>query len=188
MKPLLVMLLLATSIQAQSLADAARQERERQAKHKSTVIIRETGAPPAAASPASADGKPNEPDAKPAEARKAVVPPEPDAAALWNAKADELRKKIADLQDQETALQLQQVNQQNQIYAPVVDPVLKDQAQASLSQTIQQLAKTHDDLDMTRKELDAMLAEGPPKKVQVEPTPAQPRPEAQPQAAPQPQP
>jgi hypothetical protein len=177
MKPLLVMLLVAISVQAQSVADAARQERERQAKVKSTVIIKEEGPP------VPADGKPNE-------LPRLNLPAEPDPVGLWNARADELRNKIKDLQDQETALQLQQTNQQNQVYAPVVDPVLKDQAQADLTQTIQQLAKVREDLDLDKKELDAMLAEGPPKRGQLEPGQAQPPqpPEPQPPPEPKPQP
>lgn len=177
MKPLLMMLLLATSVQAQSLADVARQERERQAQVKSTVVIKEAGPP------VPADGKPND-------VPKANLPAEPDAAALWNARTDELRNRIKDLQEQETALQLQQTNLRDQVYAPVVDPVAKDQAQADLTQNIQQLAKVREDLDLTKKDLDTMLAEGPPKKIQAER--AQGQPQAQPQsqvsAQPQPQP
>src|SRR5262245_63107865 len=39
MKPLLVMLLLAASVQAQSLVDAARKEKERQSKLQSTRVL-----------------------------------------------------------------------------------------------------------------------------------------------------
>src|SRR5437764_515430 len=51
MKTLLVMLLLTVTVQAQSIADAARKERERQAQLHSTIVIKETGTPPAATEP-----------------------------------------------------------------------------------------------------------------------------------------
>jgi hypothetical protein len=156
MKPLLVMLLLAISVQAQSLADLARQERERQANAHSTVVVKETGPEPAAP---TGDDKSKEP----------LKPPAVDPAELWNAKADLLRTKIKELQDQNTALELQQTEQQNLVYAPVVDPAVKDEAQASLNLTMQQLAKAREDLDTSKKELDAMMAEGPPKKQPVQP-------------------
>lgn len=165
------MLLVAASVQAQSLADAARQERERQGKVKSAVIIKEQG------SPVPAESSPNE-------LPKVDLPPEPDAAVLWNAKMDQLRNKIKDLQEQETALQLQRANLQNQVYAPVIDPVAKDQAQADLTENIQQMAKVREDLELTKKELDTMLVAGPPPKaIQVEPAQQPPQ-----QVPPQPQP
>jgi hypothetical protein len=156
MKPLLVMLLLATSVQAQTLADAARQERERQAKAHSTIVIKEKGPESA---PATGDDK----------SKETPKPPAVDPAELWNAKADLLRTKIKELQDQEVALQLKQTEQQNLVYAPVIDPALKDQAQSDLNQTIQDLAKVREDLGTSKRELDAMLAEGPPKKLPVQP-------------------
>jgi len=156
MKPLLVMLLLATSLQAQTVVDAARKERDRQAKVHSTIVIIEKG--PESAPPASDD-----------KSKEAPKLPEVDATALWNAKADLLRTKIKELQDQETALQLKQTEQQNLVYAPVVDPAVKDQAQTDLTQTIQDLAKVRDDLATSKSELDTMNAEGPPKKSPAQP-------------------
>jgi DNA repair exonuclease SbcCD ATPase subunit len=155
MKPLLVMLLLATSVQAQSIADAARQERERQAKVKSTMVFKETGPPPA----------PVEEKVVP----KANTPSTPDPLALWNARVDELRAKIKDLQEQEIALQLQQTQLQNQVSAPIIDPAAKEQAQNDVAQNMQQLAKVREDLDTSRKELDALQALGPPKKPEQAP-------------------
>ena len=43
------------------------------------------------------------------------------------------------------ALSLQQTDVQNQVYAPVVDPVVK--AQAALAQNQEKLAKVREDLD-----------------------------------------
>jgi hypothetical protein len=165
MKPLLVMLLLAASVQAQSLADAARQERERQAKLHATIVIKEIREAPPAPTNVDQPKQPNRPSAV-------------DPIELWNAKADQLRAKIKSLQDQETALQLQRIEKQSLVYAPVVDPAAKDAAQAELTQTIQDLAKVNEDLDLTKTELDAMMAAGPPKKqpsAQLAPSP-QPRP------------
>ena len=96
--------------------------------------------------------------------KEAQKPESSDPVALWNAKADLLRTKVKELQDQEVALQLQQTQQQNLVYAPVVDPAVKDQAQSDLNQTIQQLATVREDLASSKKELDGMMAEGPPKK------------------------
>jgi hypothetical protein len=155
MKPLLVMLLLASSLQAQTLVDAARKERDRQAKVHSKIIIIEKG--PESAPPAADD-----------KSKETPKLPEVDETALWNAKVDLLRTKIKDLQDQETALQLKQTEQQNLVYAPVVDPALKDQAQTDLTQTIQDLARVREDLAANKRELDTMNAEGPPKKPPVQ--------------------
>lgn len=155
MKPLLVMLLLATSLQAQTLVDAARKERDRQAKVHSKIVIIEKG--PESAPPAADD-----------KLKETPKLPEVDETALWNAKADLLRTKIKELQDQETALQLKQTEQQNLVYAPVVDPAIKDQAQTDLTQTIQDLAKVREDLATSKRELDTMNAEGPPKKQPVQ--------------------
>ena len=155
MKPLLVMLVLATSVQAQSLADTARRERERQTKVHSTLVINEKG--PESAPTAGVD--------KSKEAPKTPV----DSAELRNAKADLLRTKIKELQDLEVALQLKQTEQQNLVYASVVDPAAKDEAQAGLTQTIQDLAKVREDLATSKKELDDIVAEGSPKKLPVQP-------------------
>jgi len=150
MKPLLVMLLLATSVQAQSIADAARQERERQVKLRSSVVFKETGPEP---SPVEAKEVP-----------KVSKPSTLDPVELWNAKVDELRVKIKDLEEQEVALQLQQTQLQNQVSAPIIDPLTKEQGQKDVAQNIQQLAKVREDLGSSRKEFDALQAAGPPKK------------------------
>jgi hypothetical protein len=156
MKPLLTILLIAVSVQAQSIADAARKERERQANLSPKVIVNQAETTTAAA-PTSDPGKPKEPET--------VKPiPAPDPVAAWNARIEKLRAEIHDLQDQEVALQLQQTQLQNQVYAPVIDPAIKDQAQVELNNILQQLAKVREDLDADKKELDMMQLEGPPKK------------------------
>jgi len=156
MKPLLAILLIAVSVQAQSLADAARKERERQAKLHPAVIVNQAETTTVAAPPSDS--------AKPKEPEKVKLAPDPDPAEVWNARIQKLRADIRDLQDQEVALQLQQTQLQNQVYAPVVDPAIKDQAQGELNNTLQQLAKVREDLDADKKELDMLQLEGPPKK------------------------
>jgi len=146
------MLLVAISVQAQTIADAARQERARQARLKSTITIKEVGTAPPSQADKAPDGK------------KLEKPPAPDPVEVWNGKMDQLRAQIKDLQDQQTALQLQKTQLQNQVYAPVVDPAAKDQAQAQLNDTLQQLSKVDADLDSAKRDLDAMQLEGPPKK------------------------
>jgi len=157
MKPLLTILLIAVSVQAQSLADAARKERERQATLRPAITVKQAETPTSATAPPAETAKPKEPE-------KVKPAPAADPVEVWNAKVEQLRAKIRDLQDQETALQLQQTQLQNQVYAPVVDPAVKDQAQAELNNTLQQLAKVREDMDGSKKDLDAMQAQGPPKK------------------------
>src|SRR5262245_41329635 len=95
MKSLLVMLLMTASGQDQSIADAARKERERQSALKPTVVI-------------SASGNSSSAPVPPKEVPKLQAPSSGDALKLWNEKADQLRAKIQMLQDQEMALQLEQ--------------------------------------------------------------------------------
>jgi chaperonin cofactor prefoldin len=148
MKPLVAILLLSISIQAQSLADEARKERERRAHLKSSLIITATG-----------QAGPSAGAAVPVEEPK---PPAPDPVKDWNEKADQLRTKIKGLQDQETALQLKENDLKQQVYAIVTDPTTQDQAQAQLGEVRQQLATVGTDLDTARKTLDQLQLEGPP--------------------------
>src|SRR5262249_40826768 len=56
MRALIVILLVAASVHAQSLADIARKERERRANLKPAAVIKAEGAPTPAAAPASPAG------------------------------------------------------------------------------------------------------------------------------------
>src|SRR5688572_28898251 len=194
MKPIIVMLLLAISVQAQTLADIARQERERRAKLKPTRVITGEGVRPTA--PAVEGSKPGE--ARPAEAKPAVAnegdkaanpaatdkpatateksqaapaqpapappaPAKPDPAAAYNAELEKLRSRIRELQDQETTLQLQINQLTNQIFAPITDQASKDQAQARLGEVQQRLTSTRAELDQSRRTLDSLQLQGPPK-------------------------
>jgi hypothetical protein len=183
MKPLIVILLMAISVQAQTLADIARQERARRAQINSTnrvvtsvVSIPEPAAQPAPAETKPAEGKPAEGkptagkpgEAKPAEpaanaAKPATpAPPAVDPVKEWNARADQVRRRVQELQDQETALQLQLNQITNQVFAPVIDQATKDQAQARLGEIQNQLTATRAELDQTKRTLDSMVQQGPP--------------------------
>ena len=148
---LLVTLLAAASVQAQSLADFARQERERQAHTKPAQVIIGTGSGAAPASQASTP--------KADEQKKATV----DPVKEYNDRVDKLRDKVRTLQDQETAIQLQINELNNQVYAPVVDSAAKDQALADAGAAQMKLAETRKDLADARKELGDLQAQGPPK-------------------------
>ena len=157
MRAFVVILLLATSVHAQSLADAARRERERREHLKSAVVIK-------------ADGSPSEANAKPAAgAAAAEKPKEPakapavDPVKEYNDQLQKLRAKISSLQDQETATQLQINDLNNQIYAPVVDQATKDQAMAVLGEARGNLAAIRLELDQTRKNVEELQLQGPPK-------------------------
>ncbi len=177
MKPLAVILLLAISLQAQSVADAARKEQERRASLRPVRVITSANAGKTEESkpkaPAAEEGK--SPGAKPEEAKPALTaaskelskPPAPrpvDPVQIWNDELNKLRAKIVNLQDQETALQLRQNELTNQVYALVIDQATKDQALAQLGQVLQQSATAHTDLEEARKTLDAMVLQGPAKK------------------------
>src|SRR5262245_26122028 len=62
MRAFLVILLVAASLHAQTLADAARRERARRAQLKPAEVIKAEGVPPAPAAPKAEEGKkPEEP-------------------------------------------------------------------------------------------------------------------------------
>jgi hypothetical protein len=172
MKPLLVMLLIAASVHAQSIADIARKERERQAKLRPTRVVTSTevikpeaakpGTPAAdQTKPADAKAAPSEP-AK--EAAKPAAPAAVDPVQVWNSQMDQIRARIRMLQDQETSLQLQQNQATNEVYAPVTDPATQQAAVAKLGQIQQQLADVRKSLDEAKKAFDVLQLQGPPKK------------------------
>ena len=168
------MLLVAVSVQAQSLSDAARKERERQARLRPTRVIISTGSieqpKPATTGEQvkTGDDKTGETKEIAAEPSKQLpkpqTPPPVDPVQVWNNQLNQLRTKIRALQDQEMALVLQQNQTTNQVYAPVTDPVTQERSLAQLGQIQQQLAAVRKDLDDTKKMLDAMQLQGPPKK------------------------
>ena len=176
MKVLLVTLLIASSVHAQSIADVARKERERQTKLRPTRVFSsiqptKTEEPKPAIDAANAAEKTNPPDAQAVaapesskEPLKPLAPPAFDPVQVWNNQLNQLRAKIRALQDQELALLLQENQVTNQVYATVTDPVTQEHALLQLGQVQQQLANVRKDLDEARKTLDLMLLQGPPKK------------------------
>jgi hypothetical protein len=178
MKPLLVMLLIAASVHAQSMADIARKERERQAKLRparvvtSTEVVKPTEVikPEAAKAETLSPDQTKSADAKAAsseptkEAVKSPAPAAVDPAQVWNSQMDQIRSRIRALQDQEVSLQLQKNQATNEVYAPVTDPATQQAALAKLGQIQQQLADVRKGLDEARKAFDALQLQGPPKK------------------------
>ena len=172
MKSLMVMLLIAASVHAQSMADIARKERERQAKLRPARVVTSTEV----TKPEAAKlGTPAADQTKPADAKAASSEPTKEAAKspasaavdpvqVWNNQLDQIRTRIQALQDQETSLRLQQNQATNEVYAPVTDPATQQAALAKLGQVQQQLADVRKNLDEARKALDALQLQGPPKK------------------------
>lgn len=143
------MLLIAASVHAQSIADIARKERERQAKLRPTRVVTATTEviKPEAAKPGTPAADQTKPaDAKAAssepakEAAKPQTPPAADPVQAYNNQMNEIRKRIRALEDQQTSLQLQQNQATNEVYAPVTDPATQQAAVAKLGQIQQQLA------------------------------------------------
>ena len=173
MKPLLLLLLVAGSLSAQTIADVARKERERHAQVKAVRVITSTEpkaeepkpAPPAN-DPAKVGDAPvssSQTSAKPSDSTKPALPTI-DPVEVWNNKTNELRTKIRTLQDQEVALQLQLNQANNQVYAPVTDQATQERALALVAQIQKTIADVRKDLDETKTSLDSMLLQGPPKK------------------------
>jgi len=175
MKLLILILSLSVSVQAQSLADAARKERDRRANLRPTRVIISTGAIEEPKPVTAAGDQAKTVDAKTSQTKetspeaskqlpKAQTPPPADPVQLWNNQVSQLRTKIRALQDQEMALLLQQNQATNQVYAPVTDPATQERSLAQLGAIQQQLAAVRKDLEDTKKMLDAMQLQGPPKK------------------------
>ena len=178
MKPLILMFLFAVAVEAQSLPDVARQERERRAGLKPVfVLTTENLKESATTSTTNNTPAPTAPDAKPDEAKpatassaqsdeaakKAEAARKEDAARKYAELVSTLRVKIVALEDQQTAVQLLINDLKNQFLAPVSDSALQAQAQAKLDQAQIQLIATQRDLADTRKQLQLLEAQGPPK-------------------------
>jgi hypothetical protein len=164
MKPLIVLLLVAGSLQAQSLADAARKERDRQSKAKPAVVVTAIGtATTEEAKPAPPAGdQAKAPEAK--ETPKPQVPEATDPLKLWTAQMDQARARVQALQDQETQLLLQLNQANNLVYAPVTDPGAQQLALTQVGEIQQKLLAVRRDLDNARRALDALQLQAPTKK------------------------
>ena len=113
-----------------------------------------------------AEGAPSPAGAKGEEGKKPEEPPKTpvDPVKEYNDLLQKLRARVMVLQDDEAATQLQINDLTNQINAPVVDQATKDQTLALLGDARQKLAAVRLELDQTRKTLDTMQLQGPPKK------------------------
>ena len=178
MKTFVVALLFSVCAQAQSVADIARRERDRQSRLQSTHVITSVRssqveeAQPAAATPEQQNA--GETKQAPTEAPKPAEPPKDvpkpqalpavDPLQVWNSRIEQLRARIRGIQDQELNLLLQQNQATNQVHAPVTDPELQQRALAQLGQIQQQLGSVRKELDEAKRILDQMQLQGPPKK------------------------
>jgi hypothetical protein len=175
MKPLILMLLFAVSVKAQSLPEVARKERERQAKVTSVHVFTNEDAKaaptrPESTTPAgrlvSAQGTPAAPATEPAPEPKPaqiVIVPGNDRVRRYNEDLARLRARVVQLGDQSTALQLQLVDLKNQFLAPVTDTITRNQVEARIQQVQQQLNATESELAGTRRAIQVMEAQGPPR-------------------------
>jgi len=180
MKPFILILLVALSVEAQSVADAARKERARRSELPTVRVLTNEDAlaartlagdpeEPKATTPQSADAK--------ADAAKTTDKPAPqttkttdtktppaDPTQAFNAEVQKVRAHIRELQDRETALVLQESEFRNQFYAPVTSQGARSEAQNSLAATQAKLTDVRKELEETRTKLRQMEAQGPPKK------------------------
>jgi hypothetical protein len=176
MKPLILILFVATSLQAQSVADAARQERVRQAQFKSTrtysdanthVVKPITPAEPLlvpvpgppgplrGATPAAGAG------VAALNAATAAAAPAADPAAE---EMQRLRIRVRALEDQETSLKLQISDITNQVYAPLTDQATHNDALTRLGETQAKLADVQKELAQARSALQLMEIQASSKK------------------------
>jgi hypothetical protein len=175
MKPLILLtlvLLVADHAQAQTIADTARKERERQAQVQSTKIFTTEDAK-------SKDSKAG-PDAKPVENSAPTIPPLPGATASttpaataepvvdplqkWTEEMTKLRARVRELMDQETALQLEINNATAAINAPVTSQSAKNQANKNLEAANTKLLGVRAELAKMREEVNSKELQGPPTK------------------------
>jgi hypothetical protein len=175
MKSLALVLLLTVPLQAQTLADAARKERARQAGIRSAHIYQGKGTRTETTTPPPATAAPKTPTqaaptpSTPAPAAPKAAPPKPpsppvaDPAAQRVAEMEKLRARIPELEDQERTLQLQVNEFTNQMLAPISDQSAKDEAQTKIGAAQSKLNAVRADLDLTKKTLDELQAQGPPK-------------------------
>ena len=120
--------------------------------------------------PAPAPGVPvGVPESPVPEAPAKLAPPPPppipvvNPTARWNEEMNRARERVQELEGQEAALQLQINQLTNQFFAPVSDQSSRDQAQARLGETQNQLMAVRVELNKAKKTLDALQLQGPPK-------------------------
>jgi hypothetical protein len=167
MKSLAVVLLLTVPLQAQTLADAARKERARQAQMRSAHVYQgkgprtETTTPPAVpTTPAPGAAAPTAPKPEPPKPSAPPAPnPTPNPATQRNGEIAKLQAKIPELENQERTLQLQVNQLTNQLMAPVSDQNANNEAQTQIGVAQSKLTAVRAELDLTKKTLDAMQSQ-----------------------------
>jgi hypothetical protein len=180
MKPLILMLLLAISANAQSITDVARRERERKANTKPTAVLTtNTAGVPERPQPEvkSSDAKPEDikPATVPAPAAPAkvaeqalkvaeqAVKVEDEALKRYNEELSRARAHVIELQDRQLALQLHFQDLKNTFLAPVTDPSARDNAQAQMTDTQVQIQENLRELAEAQRQVEVLVAQGPPK-------------------------
>jgi len=168
MKPLILILFVATSAQAQNIADAARQERARQAQFKSTRVFSDANTHTVKPiTPAAAPASPGTASNAPAGAAKGSAGVGLAGAALNAATASapidpiaeemqKLRIRVRALEDQETSLKLQISDITNQVYAPQSDAATHNEALTRLAETQAKLADVQKELTQDRSSLQQL--------------------------------
>jgi hypothetical protein len=190
MKPLILILLAASYAAAQStpttptIADIARQERARRGQNAGTKVYTMTdvkaaapageapeggaalGDTPAAQINAPAVGTvpPAGPNATAPTAAAPTEPPKEDPVQKWLEETEKLRAQIRQLNDQESATQLEINSITNRIYTPVTSVPERDRAQAELAVAQNKLQALRDQISKARAELQVREQAGPPKK------------------------
>ena len=171
MKPLILILLATVCAQAQTVADAARRERTRQAQVRTTKVFNnddlkrlgkggtvevvpavpvETPAPAAGGAPGAL--------------ASATPAPGVDPLQQWQQDTAKLRTQVRDLMDQETAIQLAINSASAELNAPKTTQSAKDQAARVLETSQQKLVVIRSDLTRLRSELQEKDLAGPPAK------------------------
>jgi chromosome segregation ATPase len=160
MKPLILILLASMSLEAQNIADAARQERARQTQYKSTRVFTDANAhslnPIAPSATPAASGK----NATVVASTSPAVPAVDPAAE----EMQKLRLKVRALEDQETSLKLQINDVTGQVYAPQTDSTTHNEALLKLGESQARLADVQKELAQARSNLQQMEAQAAPKK------------------------
>ena len=168
------MLLFVISAEAQTIADVARKERERRATSKTTQVITNDSIKPSqdtpdepAVPPRPAPGTPEVSARSAAAAASVARPPAPPpgqaAAKKYAEDLAKLKAKVVQLQDQETAIQLQMNDLKSQLFAPVTDTATQAQIKSRLEQAQTQLSTVQKDLADAKKDFEELEKKGPPK-------------------------
>ena len=170
MKPLILILFVAASAQAQGIADAARQERVRQAKIKSTRVFSDANThvlkpitPADVPVSPVADSKTTTAAPKgtstPGTVGAALKAADTAAATAVDPVAEEMQKlriRVRALEDQETSLKLQISDVTNQVYSPLTDSSTHNDALTKLGETQAKLADVQKELAAARSNLQQL--------------------------------